>query len=64
MELTVGETDWTLSAGDCLSMRLNQPIVFHNPGTKAARYLVALTKLAGPIARLASPTALSAREIP
>jgi transcriptional regulator with XRE-family HTH domain len=64
MELTVGETAWRLSAGDCLSMQLNQPIVFHNPGTKPARYLVALTTLAGPAGRFSSPTALSARENP
>ena len=43
MELTVGATTWSLAAGDCLAMQLDQPIVFHNPGTQPARYLVALT---------------------
>ena len=43
MELTVGDTRWTLNAGDCLAMRLDQPIVFHNPGPAAARYVVALS---------------------
>lgn len=62
MELTVGDTAWTLSAGDCLSMQLNQPVVFHNPGTKPARYLVALTTLAGRASRLPSPPTLSARK--
>jgi transcriptional regulator with XRE-family HTH domain len=43
MDLTVGETTWALAAGDCLAMQLSQPIVFHNPGAQAARYVVALT---------------------
>lgn len=45
MDLTVGETTWHLQAGDCLAMRLNQPIVFHNPTRKDARYLVALATM-------------------
>ncbi|MBV7430010.1 MULTISPECIES: helix-turn-helix domain-containing protein [unclassified Acidovorax] len=56
MDLTVGTTTWALGAGDCLAMQLNQPIVFHNPGTRPARYLVALTTLGLPPARFASPT--------
>ncbi|MDP9606423.1 UNVERIFIED_ORG: mannose-6-phosphate isomerase-like protein (cupin superfamily) [Variovorax paradoxus] len=43
MELTLGETNWRLEKGDCLAMQLSQPIVFHNPGQKFARYLVALS---------------------
>lgn len=42
MEVTVGATLWTLEAGDCLAMRLDQPIAWHNPTDKPARYLVAL----------------------
>jgi transcriptional regulator with XRE-family HTH domain len=42
MDLHVGEQRWTLHPGDCLAMRLQQPIVFHNPGRSPARYLVAL----------------------
>jgi len=42
MSITVGTAQWTLAAGDCLAMRLDQPIAFDNPGTTAARYLVAL----------------------
>jgi len=42
MEVTVGATRWTLDAGDCLAMRLDQPIAWHNPTDKPARYLVAL----------------------
>ncbi len=43
MEVTVGDTQWRLDTGDCLSMKLDCPISFFNPTTKAARYLVALT---------------------
>jgi len=43
MDITVGDTRWQLAAGDCLAMRLDQPIAFHNPGHTTARYLVALT---------------------
>jgi transcriptional regulator with XRE-family HTH domain len=42
MEVTVGETQWTLETGDCLAMRLDQPITYHNPTAKPARYLVSL----------------------
>jgi transcriptional regulator with XRE-family HTH domain len=43
MEITVGDASWTLQRGDCLSMRLDTFNVFHNSGSKEARYLVALT---------------------
>lgn len=43
MELTVGEVLHRLSAGDCLAMAVDQPIVFRNPGDAPARYVVALT---------------------
>jgi len=42
MEVTVGATLWTLAPGDCLAMRLDQPIAWHNPTDQTARYLVAL----------------------
>lgn len=42
MELTVGGTRWRLEAGDCLAMTLDEPIVYRNPGSSPARYLVAL----------------------
>ncbi|MDH4417925.1 MAG: XRE family transcriptional regulator [Acidovorax sp.] len=57
MELTVGDTPWPLAAGDCLAMQLNQPIVFHNPGTTPARYLVAL-------ATVSAFTPLAPRSLP
>jgi transcriptional regulator with XRE-family HTH domain len=43
MEITHGENRWQLQAGDCLAVKLDAPIRFHNPGAKPARYLVALT---------------------
>ncbi|MGJ7918131.1 helix-turn-helix domain-containing protein [Massilia sp. LXY-6] len=46
MEVSVGDTRWTLDAGDCLAMRLDQPIAWHNPAAKPARYLVALVSQA------------------
>jgi transcriptional regulator with XRE-family HTH domain len=42
LELTLGETLWQLGTGDCLAMKLDQPVSFHNPGDKPVRYLVAL----------------------
>ena len=45
MELTVGDKLWKLQAGDCLAMRLDQPLVYRNPTRKPARYLVALATL-------------------
>jgi transcriptional regulator with XRE-family HTH domain len=42
MEVTVGESVWMLETGDCLAMRLDQPIAYHNPSTKPARYIVSL----------------------
>ena len=51
MELTVGDTLWRLDTGDCLAMRLDQPIVYRNPTRKPARYLVALATLPPPPAR-------------
>jgi len=42
LEVTLGATVHRLAAGDCLAMRLEGPIAFHNPTRTAARYLVAL----------------------
>lgn len=43
MDISVGERQWRLQAGDTLAMRLDRHIVYHNPTGKQARYLVALT---------------------
>lgn len=42
LALTVGDVTYVLDAGDCLAMRLDAPVAFHNPGTDTARYVVAL----------------------
>ncbi|MGL4437867.1 MAG: helix-turn-helix domain-containing protein [Bosea sp. (in: a-proteobacteria)] len=44
IEMTIGEAATLLGTGDCLLMRLDQPITFHNPGNIAARYAVILSK--------------------
>jgi transcriptional regulator with XRE-family HTH domain len=51
MEVTVGSALWTLATGDCLAMRLDQPIAYHNPTPKPARYLVSLVSQAHKQAR-------------
>ncbi|HEY0201330.1 MAG TPA: XRE family transcriptional regulator [Burkholderiaceae bacterium] len=43
MDVRIGATTWQLKKGDCLTMKLDQPTTFHNPGDVTARYLVALT---------------------
>lgn len=42
MDITVGTTCWRLTAGDCISMRLDHPLIYQNPTGEPARYLVAL----------------------
>lgn len=48
IRLSVGEDAHDLAEGDCLAMRLDRPIVFHNPADRPARYLVALVTDAAP----------------
>ncbi|KVL95040.1 helix-turn-helix domain-containing protein [Burkholderia stagnalis] len=45
MEVTVGDRQWQLDTGDCLAMKLDQPISYRNPSRRPARYLVALCNL-------------------
>jgi transcriptional regulator with XRE-family HTH domain len=42
IDLTLGEETYHLSAGDCLSMRLDRPTIFRNLVERPARYVVAL----------------------
>ena len=42
MDVTVGGERHRLRAGDCLAMRLDRPVVFHNPTRKSARYAVVI----------------------
>jgi transcriptional regulator with XRE-family HTH domain len=44
IEMTIGEAVTLLGTGDCLLMRLDQPITFHNPGVDPARYAVVLSR--------------------
>lgn len=43
MDIGHGNDHWQLNPGDCLAVRLDAPITFHNPGTRPSRYLVALS---------------------
>ncbi len=45
MTITVGAAVTELAPGDCLFMRVDAPIVFHNPGEAPARYAVVLSRL-------------------
>jgi uncharacterized cupin superfamily protein len=42
IHITVGDVLHQLGAGDCLAVVLDQPIAYHNPSRKAARYAVVL----------------------
>jgi transcriptional regulator with XRE-family HTH domain len=44
MDIRLGDEIAHLKAGDCMAMTLEAPISFHNPGARAARYLVAITR--------------------
>jgi transcriptional regulator with XRE-family HTH domain len=45
MDISAGDQQWRLEAGDCLAIREDQRISYANPGPQAARYLVALVTL-------------------
>jgi transcriptional regulator with XRE-family HTH domain len=42
IDLSLGEEQHRLEAGDCLAMRLDRPIVYSNPTRQCARYVVAI----------------------
>ena len=42
IELTIGDALHRLDPGDCIAMRLDRPVAFHNPSDHDARYVVAL----------------------
>jgi transcriptional regulator with XRE-family HTH domain len=53
IDVRLGDELHELATGDCVAMTLDAPTTFHNPGDRAARYIVALTS--GPVpARRAS----------
>jgi transcriptional regulator with XRE-family HTH domain len=43
IDITWGDEQFELGAGDCIAMTLDRPIAFHNPHRKTARYAVVLT---------------------
>lgn len=42
LDLRLGDEQHQLRAGDCLAMQLDRPIVYTNPGRRAARYAVVI----------------------
>jgi mannose-6-phosphate isomerase-like protein (cupin superfamily) len=42
LEMTIGDTTHVLEAGDCLHMRLDRAITYHNPTQHPIRYAVIL----------------------
>jgi transcriptional regulator with XRE-family HTH domain len=48
MVVQVGEQTHRLETGDCLAMRLDRPVAFHNDTHAAARYAVAIVSEPGP----------------
>ncbi|MEO4181973.1 helix-turn-helix domain-containing protein [Acinetobacter pittii] len=38
--IQLGENFYALQEGDCLAMQLDQPIIYSNPSSKAARYIL------------------------
>lgn len=45
MQIHLGEQSYTLQQGDCLSIQLNQPIIFQNSTADEACYLVAVCEV-------------------
>jgi transcriptional regulator with XRE-family HTH domain len=45
IEMTVGAETTPLGPGDCLFMRVERPLVFHNPGDEPARYAIVLSRI-------------------
>ncbi|MEO6525274.1 MAG: helix-turn-helix domain-containing protein [Gemmatimonadaceae bacterium] len=48
MDVTVGTDAHRLREGDCLAMQLDQPVMFHNPKRKPARYAVVIASETAP----------------
>ncbi|WP_160121219.1 helix-turn-helix domain-containing protein [Rhodovarius lipocyclicus] len=43
LEVTLGDSLTRLETGDCLMMRLDRPILFHNPSARPVRYAVIIS---------------------
>ena len=48
MTLTFGDASHRLEAGDCLALRIDGPIEFHNPTRRRARYAVVIATTPSP----------------
>ncbi|MBV6306097.1 cupin domain-containing protein [Candidimonas humi] len=42
IDVTLGDQRYELHKGDCLAMRLGQPLLFSNPASVPAHYIVAI----------------------
>ncbi|WP_250530326.1 helix-turn-helix domain-containing protein [Caballeronia sp. ATUFL_F1_KS4A] len=42
IDIVIGDELHALQQGDCLAMRLDRPLIFSNPASKAARYILAI----------------------
>jgi len=51
IEVTVGPLTHALEAGDCLAMRVDQPIAYRNPTAETARYAVVIVAEPAPARR-------------
>ena len=40
IDIQLGEKNYALQEGDCLAIQLDQPIMYSNPSSKAARYVL------------------------
>lgn len=48
LRMTIGKDIYDMCPGDCLTMALDRPLAFHNPGDKPARYAVILWSVTKP----------------
>ena len=47
LDLTIGNERQRLDAGDCIHMRFDQPVTFHNPAKRPVRYAVIIGRGGG-----------------
>ena len=43
IDIVIGDELHALQQGDCLAIRLDRPLIFNNPASKAARYILAIS---------------------
>ena len=61
LEIDVGDVRHRLETGDCLAMDLDRPSRFRNPGSKTARYLVAIAAAAPATSRAGAAAAAATK---